>query len=78
MSSSYGKWLAVGKNSCRVVTYNVKNTNLNDIEVLPGEEHIIPVNIRLISVNIRLILLLSPIDLLHEESTNFKISFVRN
>ena len=65
----------MGKKSCDI---QYQKHNLNDIEVLPGEEHIIPVNIRLISVNIMLILLLSPIDLLHEESTNFKIFFVRN
>ena len=31
------------KDSYRVVTYNIKNTQLDDIEVLPGDHHILPV-----------------------------------
>ena len=31
------------KDSYRVVTYNIKNTQLDNIEVLPGDHHILPV-----------------------------------
>ena len=30
------------KDFYRVVTYSIKNTQLDDIEILPGDEHIIP------------------------------------
>ena len=43
------------------MTYNIKSTQLNDIEVLKGEEHMIPT--------------LSVIDPLHKEFTNFRTFF---
>ena len=43
-----------------------QNTQLSDNEVLPGDEHITPVN------DSSSISLLLPIDLLYEEFTNFK------
>ena len=55
-----------GKDSFTVVTYNIKNTQLDEIEVLPGDEHVIPVN------ESSSISLFSPTDLLYEEFTNFK------
>ena len=55
-----------GKDSFTVVTYNIKNTELDEIEVLPGDEHVIPVN------ESSSISPFSPTDLLYEEFTNFK------
>ena len=62
------KVVSNGKGSYRVVTYNTENTQLNDIEVLLGDEYIMPVN------EISSISPLSPIDL-HEKFTKF-ITFV--
>ena len=53
-----------GKDSYRVVTY--KNTQLDGIEVLPGDEHIIPVD-ESSSIPPH-----TPIDIFYEEFTNFK------
>ena len=57
------KVVSNGKGSYRDVTYNTENTQLNDIEVLLGDEYIMPVN------EISSISPLSPIDL-HENSPN--------
>ena len=38
------KVVSNGKDSYRVVTCNIKNTHFDDIEVIPGHEHIIPVD----------------------------------
>ena len=66
MSSSYGKWLAMEKVLTQSCDIQYQNTQLNDNEVLPGNEHITPVN------DSSSISLLLPIDLLYEEFTNFK------
>ena len=58
-----------GKDSCRVVTYNIKNTQLDDIEILPGDQHIVPVD------ESSSISPLSPIDIVSPTS---RLSFVRN
>ena len=56
-----------GKDFYRVVTYNIKSTQLDDIKLLPGDEHILlPVS------NSSLMSPLSPIDLLFVRSPNFK------
>ena len=55
-----------GNDSYRVVTCNIKSTHLDDIQVLPGDEHIIPVD------ESSSISLFSPIVILYEEFTNFK------
>ena len=55
-----------GKDSYRVVTCNIKNTQLDDVEVLPGDPHIIPVD------ESSSIPPFSPIDILYKEFTNFK------
>ena len=53
----------------RIPTYNIKSTQLDDIEFLPDDEHIIkPIS------NSSLISSLSPIDLLFEDFSNFKTS----
>ena len=46
--------------------YNIKNTQLDDIEVLAGDQNTVPVD------EISSISLLSSIDILYEEFTNFK------
>ena len=61
--------LLIGKDSYRIVTYNIKSTQLDDIEVLPGDEYII-----ILVSNSSLIPPLSPIDLLFEDFSNFKTS----
>ena len=48
------------------MTYNIKNTQLDDIEVLPGDQHILPVD------ESSSISPLSTIDILYEEFINFK------
>ena len=58
-----------GKDSYRVVTYNIKNTQLDDIEILPGDQHIVPVD------ESSSISPLSPIDIVSPTS---RLSFVRN
>ena len=55
-----------GNVSYRVVTSNIKSTQLDDIQVLPGDEQIIPVD------ESSSISLFSPIAILYEEFTNFK------
>ena len=60
------KVVSNGKDSYRVVTCNIKNTHSDDIEVIPGDEHIIPVDES--SFRPRL----SPTDILYEEFTSFK------
>ena len=59
------KVVSNGRDSYRVVTYSTKNTQLDDTEVLPGDQHIVPVDAS------SSIPPLSPIDIL-EEFTNFK------
>ena len=61
------KAVSNGKDSYRVVTCSIKNTQLDGIEVLPGDEHIIPVDK---SSSISPLL---PIGVLYEEFTSFKI-----
>ena len=48
------------------MTYSIKNTQLVDLEFLPGDQHIVPVD------ESNSISPLSPIDILYEEFTNFK------
>ena len=60
------KVVSNGKDSYRVVIYSIKNTQLNDIEVLSGDEHIIAAN-EGSSISPR-----SPIDLPYKEFTNSK------
>ena len=55
------------KDSFRLVTSNIKKTQLDNIKVLPGDEHIMPLS------DSSSISFLSLIDLLSEEFTNFKI-----
>ena len=55
-----------GKDSYTVVTYSIRNTQLDEIEILPGDEHVIPVN------ESSSISPFSPKDLLYEEFANFK------
>ena len=61
------KVVSNGKDSYRVVTYNIKNTQLDNIEVLPGDQHLVPVHEN------SSISPLSPIVILYKEFTNFKI-----
>ena len=48
------------------MTRNIKNTHLDDIEVLPSDEHIIP------ATESNYVPPLSSIDILYEEFTNIK------
>ena len=48
------------------MTYSIKNTQLGDLEFLPGDQHIVPAD------ESSSISPLSPIDILYEEFTNFK------
>ena len=54
------------KDSYRVVTYSIKNNDLDDIEVLPSDKHLIPVVESSSGPPV------SSIDILYEEFTNFK------
>ena len=71
------KAVSIGKDSYRVAICYIKNTHLNDIEVLPDDEYIIPV------VESSSAQPLSPIDILYKEFTNFntfvcqKLNFIR-
>ena len=62
------KVVSNGKDSYRVMTHNIKNTQLDDIEVLLGDQHIVPVD----DDESRSISPLAPIDILYEEFPNFK------
>ena len=60
------KVVSNGKDSYWVVTRNIKNTHLDDTEVSPSDEHIIP------AAESNYVPPLSSIDILYEEFTNIK------
>ena len=60
------KVVSNGEDSYRFVTYSIKTSQLDDIEVLPGDQHIVPVD------ESSSISPLSPIDIVYEEFTHFK------